>query len=359
MFKKIFLTSLLFFATINSNSFANHGISTFGDLKYPANFKHFNYVNPNAKKGGEIKYGAVGTFNSLNPFILKGISAAGIELTFDSLMENASDEISAKYGLIAKSVHLSKDKKSISFKLRKIARFHDNSKITADDVIFSFNKISKQGHPSYQMIYRDVKEAIKINDYEVKFIFKNNNNRELPLAIASLPIISKKYYQKVKFNKSSLEIPMASGPYKIKEIQAGRSITYKRVKDYWAKDLPVNKGRYNFDEITYDYYRDVNILIEAFKAGNFDFRQENVSRNWATAYNIDKVKNGQLIKKEIEHSLPTGMQAFVLNLRKKKFQNKNLREALNYAFDFEWVRNKIFYGSYKRTDSYFVIDRGC
>ncbi len=354
MFSRIFLTLLIIFSSINNATFASHGISTFGDLKYTSNFTNFSYVNPDAPKGGNIKYGVEGTFNSLNPFILKGISAAGIEMIFDSLMENSADEISTKYGLIAKSAHLSEDKKSIIFKLRKEAKFHDGSKITADDVIFSFNKISKEGHPSYQMVYADIKKAVKINSHKVQFIFKNNNNRELPTTIAGLPVISKKYYENIKFNKSSLETPLTSGPYKIKKMQAGRSITYERVKDYWAKDLPVNKGRHNFDEISYDYYRDGNILVEAFKAGNFDFRQENVSRNWATAYNIDKVKDGKIIKKEITHSLPTGMQAFVLNLRKDKFKNKRLREALNYAFDFEWVRNKIFYGAYKRTNSYFV-----
>ena len=353
--KRIFLIiQFLVISTISQNCFANHGISVFGDLKYPSNFTHFDYTNANAPKGGSIKYGVEGSFNSLNPFILKGISASGIGMLFDSLMEDSSDEISAKYGLIAQWVNLSKDKKSITFKLRKIARFQDGSKITADDVIFSFNKISKEGHPSYQMVYQDVVKAIKINDYEVKFIFKNANNKELPITIAGLPIISKKYYENHEFNKSTLDIPLGSGSYKVKKIEAGRSIIYERDKNYWAKDLPVNKGRDNFDEISYDYYRDNNILLEAFKAGDFDFKQENISRNWATAYNIDKVKNGEIIKKETIHSLPTGMQAFVFNLRKEKFQNRKLREALNYAFDFEWVQKNIFYSSYKRTNSYFA-----
>ncbi len=354
MINKIFLTLLFLFATLNNNLLANHGISIFQDLKYPENFKNLDYVNPDAPKSGSIKYGVEGTFNSLNPFILKGISAAGIDMVFDSLMESSADEISSKYGLIARSAHLSNDKKSIIFKLRKEAKFHDQTPITADDVIFSFNKISQEGHPSYQMIFRNIQNAIKINNHEVKFNFKTSEDKELPVTIAGLPIISKEFYEQNKFNQTTLTPPLGSGPYKIKEIKPGKNIIYQRVKDYWAKDLPINKGRYNFDEISYDYYRDGNILIEAFKSGNFDFRQENVSRNWATAYNIDKVRNKEIIKTEISHSLPTGMQAFVINLRKNKFQNKDLRKALNYAFDFEWVRDKIFYGAYKRTNSYFV-----
>lgn len=356
MSKKIPLIFTAFFFISNSLSAADfkHGISIFGDLKYPVNFKHFDYVNPSAPKDGQIKYGAEGTFNNLNPFILKGISAAGIEMTFDTLMESSADEISSKYGLVAQSVKIADDKKSITFKLRKIARFNDGSKITADDVIFSFNLLREKGHPSYAMIYRDVLRAKKINDYEVEFIFKNNKNRELPLILASLPILSKKYYSEHQFNKTTLDAPLGSGAYQVKTVEPGKSITYERVKNYWAKDLPVNIGRNNFNIIKYDYYRDNNVLVEAFKAGEYDFRQENIARNWATAYNIDKIKNGKIIKKEILHSLPAPMQSFVFNLRREKFQNRDLREAIALAFDFEWVKEKIFYGSYVRTQSYFT-----
>lgn len=355
MTKKIPLifASLFFISNSLWASEFKQGISIFGDLKYPANFQHFDYVNPGAPKGGQIKYGVEGTFNSLNPFILKGIPAAGIEMIFDTLMENSADEISSKYGLVAQSAMVADDKKSITFKLRKIARFNDGSKITADDVIFSFNTLREKGHPSYSLIYRDVLEAKKINDYEVKFIFKNNKNRELPLMLASLPVLSQKYYSEHQFDKSTSESPLGSGAYKIKAMEPGKSITYERVKNYWAQNLPVNIGRNNFDIIKYDYYRDNNVLVEAFKAGEYDFRQENIARNWATAYNIDKVKNGQIIKKEITHSLPSPMQAFVFNLRKEKFQDRNLRQAVALAFDFEWVKDKIFYGSYTRTNSFF------
>jgi microcin C transport system substrate-binding protein len=354
MFRKAFPILAIFFFISNSIAaeFRN-GISIFEDLKYQSNFKHFDYVNPNAPKGGDVKYGVEGTFNNLNPFILKGIAAAGIEMTFDSLMENSADEISSKYGLIAESVKLSDDKKSLTFRLRKIARFNDGSKITADDVIFSFDILKEKGHPSYAMVYRDVIKAKKINDYEVEFIFKNGQNREFPLAVASLPVFSKKYYNQHQFDKTTFEPVLGSGAYKVEKVEAGKSITFKRVKNYWAKDLPVNVGRYNFDKITYDYYRDNNVLVEAFKAGAYDFRQENIARNWANAYNIDKVRNGEIIKKEIKHSLPAPMQAFVFNLRKEKFQNLDLRQAIALAFDFEWAKEKIFYGSYERTNSFF------
>lgn len=351
-FKILTLIFLLFSFDIFASEYS-HGISIFGDLKYSKNFKNFDYVNPNAKKGGKVKFGVDGTFNSLNNFILKGISASGLSYIYDSLMVGSSDEISSYYGLIAKAAKISDDKKSISFKLRKNAYFHDGKNIDVDDVIFTFKTLLKKGHPTYSLQFRDVKEVKKINKYEVKFIFENNKNRDLPFIIASLPILPKHFYEKKEFNSTSLNFPLGSGPYKIKELKAGHSITYERVKNYWANNLNVNIGRYNFDEITYDYYRDVNILVEAFKSKKFDFRQENIARNWATAYNIEAIKNGEIIKKKINHSLPAPMQAFIFNLRKKNFQNLALRKAITLAFDFEWLNKNIFYGQYKRTKSFF------
>lgn len=353
MFRIFFLFFLITFHANAQNAGFDHGISTFGELKYAKNFQHFDYVNPNAPKKGQVKFGVNGTFNSLNPFILKGISAAGISYIYDSLTEGADDEISSRYGLIAEGVKLSQDKLSLSFVLRKIARWQDGKHITADDVIFTFNKLIKDGHPSYKMLYRDVKEVIKINSHQVKFIFKNNKNRDLPVILASMQILPKHYYENHDFDKSSLQIPLGSGPYKIIEVEAGKSITYQRNSNYWGKDLPVNRGRYNFDKITYDYYRDNNVLIEAFKAKKYDLRQENVARNWANSYNIEAIKNGEIIKKEISHSLPGSVQAFIFNLRKEKFQNLELRKAMNYAFDFEWLKSHIFYNSYQRINSYF------
>jgi microcin C transport system substrate-binding protein len=332
----------------------SHGISVFGDLKYQKNFKNFDYVDPKAKKAGELKLGVEGGFNSLNQFILKGLPASGLSYLYDSLCEGSDDEISTRYGLIAQGVHLSADKMTLNFLLRKNARFHDGKNITADDVVFTFNKLITDGHPSYKMMYRDVKNVKKINDYLVRFEFKNNRNRDLPILLSSMVVLPKHYYNKIDFNKTTLDFPLGSGPYKIKEITPNRTIVYERVKDYWAKDLAVNKGRYNFDKIIFDYYRDNNVLIEAFKAQKYDLRLENVARNWANSYNIEAIKNQQIIKKEIKHSLPAPAQVFVLNLRKEKFNNIALRKALTYAFDFEWLQKNIFYGSYARTQSYFA-----
>ena len=349
--------ALLFFL-ISSQALAatgfHHGISTFGDLKYPKNFQHFDYVNPQAPKGGSVKFGVEGGFNSLNQFILKGITASGVSYLYDSLMEGSDDEISARYGLVAESAKLAPDKMAIEFKLRKNARFHDDVLMTADDVVFTFNKLIAEGHPSYKMAFRDVAGVKKINSHLVRFEFKNNHNRELPVLVSSLPVLPKHYYEKVDFSKTTLTPPLGSGPYKIKEIKPNRSIIFERVKNYWAKDLAVNRGRYNFDQITFDYYRDNNVLVEAFKSQKYDMRQENIARNWANSYNIAAVQNGEIIKKEITHQLPAPMQTFVLNLRREKFQDIALRKALTYAFDFEWLRDHIFYGSYKRTESYFA-----
>lgn len=349
---------VLFFALIfaNSNAFADsfkHGISVFGDLKYPANFKHFDYVNPDAPKRGEVRFGLEGTFNSLNPYILKGIAATNIDAIYDSLTEGSDDEIYARYGLIAESMSLAHDKFSLTFKLRKNARWHDETPITADDVVFTFHKLIEEGHPSYKIAYSQVKDVLKINSYEVKFIFKTNQKRDLPILVAGMKILPKHFYENHKFDQTTMQFPLGSGPYRIKEVEQGKKIVYERVKNYWAKDLPVNVGRYNFDKIIFDYYRDSNVLIEAFKAGKFDFRQENIARNWHNSYNIEKVRNGEIIKREIAHTVPSAMQTFVLNLRREKFQDVNLRKAMTYAFNFDWLKQHIFYNSYERTQSYF------
>ena len=355
LYQQIFSQSLWAMEENSDNSFHSFsgGFSLNGELKYGKNFRHFDYVNPQMKKGGTIKYGAAGTFNNLNPFILKGISAAGIDLIYDSLMVKSEDEPLSYYGLIAEAVSYDDKKNYVIFKLRKNARFSDGKSITADDVIFTFHKLISDGHPSYRAAYSDVKQVSKINLYEVRFDFKEKHKRDLIAMVAELTVLPKHYYDKVEFNKTTLEAPVGSGPYKIAKVEAGKSITYKRDESYWGKDLAVNRGRYNFDEIIYDYYRDENVLIEAFKAGKYDFRQENVARNWANAYNIDAIKNGQIIKKEIVHGLPAPVQLFVLNLRKEKFQNIALRQAMTYAFDFEWLKQHIFYNAYTRTESYF------
>ncbi len=359
MLQKIYLKILfcLVFTLISpnysvANDYFKHGISIFGDLKYKKDFQHFDYVNLHAKKRGSVKLASSGTFNSLNPFILKGIAPAGIDYIYDTLMVSSDDEISSMYPLVAKGVRVSPLK--VTFILNDKARFSDGKQITADDVIFSFNILKQKGHPSYKIIYRDIIEAKKINKYKVQFILENNKNRKLPLMLASLTVLPKHYYKNREFDKTTLDVPIGSGPYIIESVDSGKSITYRRNKKYWARNLPVNRGKYNFDKIQYDYYLDEKIMIEAFKAGNFDIRQENTARNWANSYNIDKVRAGQIIKRKIRHSNPSSMQTFVFNLRKQKFQDKNLRKALTYAFNFDWLKKHIFYGSYTRINSYFA-----
>ncbi len=353
MIKVILLTFFIFLSTsLKAEENFSHGISVFGDLKYPKNFSHLDYVNPSAPKAGVAKFASEGSFNSLNQFILKGIPAEGLSYLYDSLMEGADDEISSRYGLVAEGVRLDED--GMEFKLRQNAFFHDGKQITADDVVFTFNILVKEGHPSYKMVFREVKKVDKIDKFRVKFFFSKNHNRNLPITIASMVVLPKHYYEKVDFAKTTLTPPLGSGPYKIKEIKAGKSIVYVRNENYWAKNLPINRGRYNFNQISFDYYRDNNVLIEAFKAERYDFRVENIARNWANAYNIQAVKDGKIIKTEARHHLPSPMQAFVLNLRKQKFQDLALRKAITYAFDFEWLQKHIFYNSYKRTESYFA-----
>lgn len=349
-----FIISFILTSQAFANSDYKHAISTFGDYKYAANFQHFDYVNPNAPKGGVVKFGSEGGFNNLNQFLLKGLPASGLSYLYDSLMEGSDDEISTRYPLIAEGYRFYPDENSIEFKLNPKARFHDGKQILADDVVFTFEILTTKGHPSYKMMFREVEKVQKISSHRVKFFFKKNYNRDLPVLVASLPILPKHYYEKVDFEKTTLEPPLASGPYKIREVKPNRSISYERVKDYWAWDLPVIRGRYNFDEIIFDYYRDGNVLIEAFKSQKFDLRQENVARNWAKSYNIEAIKKGEIIKKFIPHSLPAPMQAFVFNLRREKFQNIALRHAITYAFDFEWLNKHIFYDQYKRTESYFA-----
>jgi microcin C transport system substrate-binding protein len=353
MMRHFLLLTMLLLAIPASGNAAEHAIAMFDDVKYPASFTHFDYTNPDAPKGGSTVNAAIGTFDSLNPFILKGVPAAGAAMLFDTLLENSKDETFSEYGLIAESLEVPADRSWVIFNLRKEARFHDGSPVTADDVVFSFDTLKKRGHPSYRAYYRDVVKGEKLAADKVKFTFAGGNNRELPLIIGQLPIISKAYYSTHDFEKSTLEPPLGSGPYQVEKVEIGRAVTYKRDPNYWAKDLPVNKGRHNIDHIRYDYYRDITVAVEAFKAGKYDFRQENISKVWANAYKFPAVTDGRVIKEEIKHNIPSGMQAFILNNRRPKFSDRKVREALNYAFDFEWENKNLFYSAYTRTGSYF------
>jgi len=331
----------------------SYAISMYGDIKYPEGFKHLDYVNPNAPKGGIIRLAVVGTYDSLNPFILKGNSATGIGLCYETLMISSEDEPFTEYGLLAETIEYPENRAWVIFNLRPEAKWHNGKPVTSKDIVFSFNILVKKGHPFYRHYYASVAKVKALSRTKVKFTFKDSMNRELPLIIGQLPIISKEYYTKHEFNKTSLESPLFSGPYKIVEVKPGKSITYERVKDYWGKDLAVNKGKYNFDTIRFDYYRDETIIVEAFKAGEFDFRYENTAKVWATAYQGNNFDNGKIIKREPINNNPSGMQAFVYNTRREIFQDKRVRKALAYLFDFEWTNKTLFYNSYTRTKSYF------
>ncbi len=336
------------------NYICSNSITMFAKEPLEFTSKHLPYVNPDAPKGGKVKYSVIGTFDSLNPFVLKGVSAAGVGGLYDSLLTSAAEDIFTRHGYLAEGIMLAKDGKSIIFDINKKAKWHDGKSITADDVVFTFNILKEEGKPFYSAYYSDVESVEKLSERRVKFSFKTSENRELPFINGDLAILPKHFYEGKDFNDSfTKNFPLGSGAYKVKSIDEGRSVTYERVAEYWAKDLPFSIGLNNFDEITYDYYRDATVAVEAFKAGNYDLRQENIARTWANAYNIPQVEKGEIIKQEIPHQLPTGMQSFTYNLRRDKFSDIRVREALGLVFDFEWTNKTLFYNSYNRTRSYF------
>ena len=330
-----------------------HALSLVGEPKYGPDFPYLDYVNPDAPKGGTLRRYAIGGYDSLNPFIIKGVSAVGLGLVYERLMTSPADDVSAEYGLIAESIEVPDDLSWVAFTLRPEARWHDGSPITVDDVIFSFETLKRKGVPFYRFYYANVTRAEQVGPRKVKFIFAGPRNRELPQIMGQLVVLPKAWFATRDFEKTSLEPPLGSGPYRVAKVDPGRSITYERVPDYWGRDLPINRGRYNVDVIRYDYYRDQTVALEAFKAGEYDFREENTSKMWATAYDSPALAAGLMIKEEVPHQRPTGMQAFVFNLRKAKFRDRTLRQALAYAFDFEWTNKNLFYGQYTRTKSYF------
>ncbi len=330
-----------------------HGLSMYGDLKYSAEFKHFDYVNPEAPKGGTLRQAAIGTFDTFNDFILKGVSAAGIGMIYDTLMAKSDDEPFSEYGLIAEKAEVAPDRTSVVFFINPQARFHDGHKISAADVVFTFNLLLEKGQPMYKRYYADVTGVEALDEGRVKFSFKDGSNRELPLIVGQLVVLPRHFWKDKEFDHADLTVPLGSGPYRVKSFVAGKSITYERVADYWAADLPVNKGRNNFAKLVFDYYRDATVALEAFKSGEYDFRLENVSKNWATLYKGPQFRDGRIIKKEIPHKIPQGIQGFVFNTRRSFFADRRVREALIYAFDFEWSNKNLFYNQYTRCNSYF------
>lgn len=331
----------------------SHAIAMHGEIKYPADFKHFEYASPKAIKGGTLRQAAMGTFDSLNAFITRGTSASGLGLIYDTLTTSSEDEPFTQYGLVAERIEYPEDRSWVTYHLNPKARFHDGKAITAEDVVFTFNTLVEKGAPIYGYYYADVDKVEALDKQRVKFTFKNTENKELPLIVGQLPVLPKHYWKDKDFDRTSLDQPLGSGPYRIESFDAGRSITYARVEDYWGKDLPVNVGLYNFDRIQTHYYRDDTVAVEALKAGQFDFRRERIARVWHSSYDTPAAARGELVKEEIRDYSPRGMQAFVMNLRRAPFDNVKFRQAMNYAFDFEWSNRNLFHDSYERTDSFY------
>jgi len=337
----------------------HHAVSLVGEPKYPADFTHFDYVNPDAPKGGVARFPSIGGFDSLNPVLYRGEQVAGLGLVTETLMSDSIDEPSTSYGLIAEWASYPEDYSSVTFKLRDAARWHDGTPITPEDVIYSLD-VNKRANPRLGLYYKNVSHAEVTGDNEVTFFFDMKGNRELPMIMGQLTVLPKHYWTGTDANgerrdpmKTTLEPPLGSGPYRIKDVRPGRSVTYERVDDYWGKDLPVNKGFWNYDEIRFDSYRDQTVAFESFKAGNLDYWTETSSKNWATAYDFPAVRDGDIKRQEVEIDRTQPMQAFVLNLRRPQFQDRRVRQALNLAFNFEWANKNLFYGQYERVGSYF------
>jgi len=338
-----------------------HGLSVFGDLKYPADFQRFDYVNPDAPKGGLFSLipptraynQSFFTFNSLNAYVLKGEGAQGMDMTFASLMARAADEPDAMYGLAAKSVQISPDKLTYRFTIRSEARFHDGSKMTAQDAAFSLTALKEKGHPLIVVQLRDMVKAEAVDDTTLAVTFAPNRARDVPLYVAGLPIFSKTYYSTRSFEESSLDTPLGSGPYKVGKFEVNRFIEFERVKDWWAADLPVNRGSYNLDTIRYEFYRDRDVAFEGFSGKSYLFREEFTSRIWATRYDFPAMKDGRVKRELVPDETPSGGQGWFINTRRDKFKDPRVREALTYAFDFEWTNKTVMYGAYARTRSPF------
>ncbi|VAW52366.1 ABC transporter, substrate-binding protein (cluster 5, nickel/peptides/opines) [hydrothermal vent metagenome] len=348
---KFFLFLLL---CLPVNSYAVPAMGMGYAPKYSASYKHFDYVNPAAPKQGDLTMMGLGTFDSLNPYLLKGLSADGLgTLVFESLLEKSLDEPFSEYGLIADDFYLADDELSVTFHINPLAKFSDGKKIKAEDIKYSFDTLmSKAAHPQFRVYYADVKSATVIDNSTVRFDFKNKN-RELHMIIGEIPIFSKKWAGDLTFDKTDDTKPIASGPYIVEKYSRGKSINYVKNPNYWARDLPVRKGMFNYERVTYKYYKDSTIALEAFKAGEFDFFFENYSKRWARSHNGPRYDSGEIIKTELTHQNNAGMQGFAFNTRRDKFKDVRVRRALALAYDFEWANDKLFYNQYVRADSYF------
>ena len=338
-----------------------HGLSAFGELAQAPDFKHFAYVNPDAPKGGSLVLQLTSTngnqnfetFDTFNIYVLKGDGAAGMDMCFDSLMAGSSDEPDALYGLVARAVRVSDDKLIYRFLLRPEARFHDGTRLTARDVVFSLNMLKSKGHPLYREILDEMTGAEAEADDVVKVTLSPNRSRDLHLAVAGMPIFSADYWSKRDFEATTLEAPLGSGAYKLARFEQGRTVEFERVADYWGKNLPVNVGQNNFGTIRYEYFRERQVAFEAFKNGTITYHEEYTSRIWATGYDFPALKEGRVKKEALPSGLPATIQGWHYNLRRDKFRDPRIREALGLVFDFEWTNKNIMYGSATRTASYF------
>ena len=330
-----------------------YGISLLGNPALPANFPNFPWVNPDAPKGGEVALSSIGTFDSFNPFIVRGRPAAAAGRVFDSLLMRNADEAESEYGHLAGVIEIPADRMGVAFEIRPEARFNDGTPVTADDVVWTFNTLRDKGRPNYQQYYADVTTAVVEGPRRVAFHFRNNSNRELPMILGELPVLPRHWWQGREFDRPLTDPPLGSGPYRIGHFEFGRTVTLERVPGWWARDLPTGKGLNNFDRIRTEYFRDGTVAMEAFKAGQIDYRTENVAKDWATAYDFPAVQKGWVKKELIRHHLPTGMQGWAMNTRRPIFKDRRVREAMAMVFDFEWANANLFYGAYTRTESYF------
>ncbi len=351
------------FATISES----HGYAQFGTLKYPANFTHFDWVNPRAPKGGQIKLMAAGTFDTLNPYTFKGTSLSsapgflqyGISELNEPLMvgtgiyDPSGDEPASSYGLIAESVEHSDNYSWVVFNLRKEARFHDGKPITAYDVAFSYRTLIKDGHPQYRSNLQGVKRVDILNRHRIRFVFEQPKNPLLIMRLGELPVLPQHYWKNRDFSATTFEPPLGSGPYRITHVQPGRQVVFERVRDWWGAKLPANQGKYNFNRVSVEFYRDSVVAFEAFKVGEFDFFIEHQAKNWANGYQFPAVMRGDIIRAEIPHQIPTQTQALFMNGRRATFADNRVREALGLMFDFEWTNRALFYGAYRRSGSYY------
>ena len=328
----------------------------YGKAKYPAGFQNFAYVNPKAPKGGRVVLPTYGTFDNFNPFIFKGISDGGytVSLTLDTLGVTSVDDVSTVYPLLAKGFEYPQDKSYVGFVLDERAKFSNGSPVLADDVIFSFHALIEKGQPFYKVYYSDVDRVEKLSDRHVRFYFKKgSSNRELPLILAQMSIYSAADWKDKDFAEPNLIPPLGSGPYILDKFEVNKYLIFKRNPNYWAKDLPTRKGMFNFDEMRYDYYQDTTVTLQALFSGNIDMREEYIAKIWAVGYDNELVKSGKILKKDIEHNNPSPLQNFAFNLRKDKFKDRRVRQAIALAFNFEWANENLFYGQYRRIESYF------